>query len=172
MHAILGMAASHIQLLTGAQLTAPALQHRTLAINGSNEAISRTIKTGSEGDALLACCFLLAFQSTYMADGLQDCFRLLRGCSLLDFQLRSQNLPMAFFLSRTCHFEVMKLRLTNLPVIDPAIIDSAERSLQALVPLIVEPVQSRAYQLLLEVIETLRFSSLKCPFPSALFFPN
>jgi hypothetical protein len=162
MHAILGMAASHLQLITGVQLTTTALQHRILAIKGSNEAISRSIKTGSDGDALLASCYLLAFQSSYMGDGMQECFRLLRGCSLLSCQLRAQTLPMAFFLPQTYHFDVMQGRLMDLPTIEPEVVESAKLSLQALLPHLKDTTYSQAYGLLMDVIESLRCSPLKC----------
>jgi hypothetical protein len=166
MHAILGMAASHMRLITGMQLNYIALQHRMLAIKGSNEAISRSIQTGSDGDALLASCYCLAFQSSYMVDGMQDCFRLLRGCKMIDLQLRMRNLPMAFFLPQVCHFDIMQLRLVDLPIIEPEILDGAKVSLQLLLPRLEDPSHCSLYPLLLEVIETLRFSSLKGMFPS------
>jgi hypothetical protein len=160
------MAASHMQLVTGMQLTYVALQHRMLAIEGSNKAISRSIQTGSDGDALLASCYCLGFQSSYMIDGMQDCFRLLRGCKMLDLQLRTQSLPMAFFLPQVRHFDIMQPRLFDLPVIEPEILDRAGASLQLLLPHLHGPIHVALYHSLLEVIETLRFSSLKGTWPS------
>jgi hypothetical protein len=168
MHAILGMAASHMQLVTGMQLTYVALQHRMLAIKGSNEAISRSIETGSDGDALLGACYCLGFQSSYMVDGMQDCFRLLRGCKMLDLQLRTQSLPMAFFLPQVAHFDIMQPRLFDLPILEPEILDCAEASLQLLLPHLQGRSHGPLYHSLLEVIETLRYSSLK----GKLFFQS
>src|SRR4051794_9690477 len=116
MHAILGMAASHLQLSTGQNLHGTAMHHRILAIKGSNEAISRTPRKGADGDALLGACYALTFQSAYMPEGLPDFFQMVRGCSILSHQLKSENLPMAFFLEEKDHFSYMSDRLLDLPI--------------------------------------------------------
>ena len=162
MHAILGNAASHLQLLTGEPLTEVALRHRILAIRGSNEALSKTSRSGSDSDALLASCYLLAYQSSYMADGMQECFRILRGCLMLDVQLKAEKLPMAFFLPHQSHFDIMQERLLDLPVLEEGVVNDAKASLQAVLPHLVDTSQKYAYQLLMEIVESLTSSSLKC----------
>jgi hypothetical protein len=160
MHAILGMAASHLQLVGGVDLRATAIQHRILAIKGCNAAISQTRRSGSDGDAILAACYALAFQSSYISDGLQEFFQMVRGCSLLTNQLRAENLPMAFFLTEQDHWRFMADKLVDLPTINPELVEGAGRSLNALLLLLDSRLHREIYQLLVAVIETVKVSSV------------
>ena len=160
MHAILGLAASHLELTTGADLHSVAIHHRVLAIKGSNAAISKPSRSGSDADALLGACYALVFQSVYMRDGLPEFFQMVRGCSLLSEQLKSENVPMAFFLTEKDHFQYMEDKLLDLPVISKELIDGAENSLAALPPLFSQPSHPHFYQLLTAVIEALNLGSL------------
>ncbi|TVY88274.1 Sterol uptake control protein [Lachnellula willkommii] len=165
MHAVLGMAASHLELITGADLKANAIHHRLLAIKGSNDAISEPRRrTGSDGDALLASCYLLAFQSSYMTDGMQEFFCMIRGCGLLNAQLRNENLPMAFFLQEKDHFDYMQERLVDLPTIDSEVVEEANKSLAACVPFLDSAICVQFHQSLVETIESLKLSSLRSYF--------
>lgn len=161
MHAILGMSASHLELLTGEPLGPVAIHHRLLAVQGSNAAISRKARTGSDGDALLGSCYLLAFQSSYMKDGLLEFFTMVRGCSLLSNQLREEKLPMAFFLTEKDHFQFMEERLLDLPVISSELVEGAEKSLAAVHPLCCLPSHTDFYQLIDDCIEAIKISSLR-----------
>ena len=83
MHAVLALAASHMELTTYQEhLHELAIQHRVLAIKGAQEALVKPHPNAVEGDALLASLFALAFQSSYMNDGLEDFFQTVRGCYL------------------------------------------------------------------------------------------
>jgi hypothetical protein len=164
MHAILGIAASHFELLTGIDFEATAIHHRIHAIKGLNAAISKKGRTGSDADALLASCYLLAFQSSYMKDGLEEFFQTVRGCSILSNQLRAENLPMEFFVTEEAHFQTMEERLMNLPVIHEDLIRGARMSLTALPPLFDRPVNLLFYQVILDVIEAARVSSIQGKF--------
>jgi len=161
MHAILGVAASHLELTTGQDLRSIAIHHRVLTIKGSNEAISKPNRTGADGDALLASCYALTFQSTYMSDGLPEFFHMVRGCSLLSGQLKSERLPMAFFLEERDHFEFMRDKLTDLPVINSELINGAERSLKALPALFDRPGHVEFFKFLTELVNAVKISSLK-----------
>ena len=160
MHAILGMAASHLQLVTGVDLHAVAIQHRVIAIKGSNAAISQPRRSGADGDALLATCYALTFQSSYMSDGLQEFFQMVRGCSLLSDQLEAEKLPMAFFLTEKDHFQFMEDRLMDLPVINAELVDSAYKSLSALPSLFDQQSQRFFHQLVMDVVVAAKLSSL------------
>jgi hypothetical protein len=161
MHAILGMAASHLELLTGVSLGSAAIHHRLLAVQGSNAALSRKARSGSDGDALLGSCYLLTFQSSYMKDGLLEFFTLVRGCSQLSNQLREEKLPMAFFLTEKDHFQFMEERLLDLPVISSELVEGAEKSLAAVQHLCILPSQTDFYQLLDDCVEAIKISSLR-----------
>lgn len=174
MHAILGMAASHLELSTGQDLHETAMHHRILAIRGSNKAISQPRRSGSDGDALLGACYALTFQSTYMAEGLPDFFQMVRGCSILSKQLSSEGLPMAFFLQEKDHFAFMEDRLTDLPLIASELVESADQSLRALPILFDRPVHVEFYRLLVDIINSVRHSSLKglSIYPNTRSWPN
>jgi hypothetical protein len=161
MHAILGLAASHFELLTGEDLKATAIHHRVQAIKGSNAAISQTRRTGSDGDALLAACYCLAFQSSYMEDGLQEFFQMVRGCSLLSLQLKAESLPMAFFLTEKDHWSFMEERLFDLPTIHEELVTGAEKSLKALPPLFDRPSHVQFYQVVIDCVEAVKVSSVR-----------
>jgi hypothetical protein len=161
MHAVLGLAASHLELSTGQNLRDSAMHHRILAIRGSNEAISQTSRKGADCDALLAACYALTFQSTYMPEGLPDFFQMVRGCSILSHQLKSEGIPMAFFLEERDHFSFMSDRLLDLPVICSDIVNGADKSLAALPILFDRPAHVEFYKLLVEVIDSVKLSSLK-----------
>lgn len=132
MHALLGMSASHFELVTGEPISSSAHHHRMLAIKGSNEAMSAPRRSGVEADALLAACYLLAFQSAYMRDGLYEFFRTVRGCSLVCDQLKVEKLPMSFHMNNKVHYEFMKPRMSDLPIINDTLIDGAQKSLESL----------------------------------------
>ena len=167
MHAILGLAASHLDLTSGANFHSVAIQHRVLAIKRSNEAVSKPHRNGSDADALLASCYALTFQSAYMRDGLSEFLQMVQGCNLLSEQLKSEDIPMAFFLAKNDHFEYMEDKLLDLPIIDQHLVDAAQESLSMLPPLFDQPCHSYFYHLLTTVIDALKLGSLGGRFSSS-----
>lgn len=159
MHAILDMAASHLSCLTGEDLHAIGLHHRVLAIKGSNLALSRKIQTAAEGDAVLGCCYLLTFQSTYMTDGISEFFHFVRGCNVLSEQLQKQKMPMAFFLEDYDHYKLMAEKMQDLPVINPELLEGAVKSLAALPALFSRPSHEPFHELLVDCVQAVRSSS-------------
>ncbi|RFU28797.1 hypothetical protein B7463_g7532, partial [Scytalidium lignicola] len=164
MHAILAMAASHLELCTGVDFRSVAIHHRILAIKGSNTALSQPRTRGSDNDALLAACYALTFQSSYMSDGLAEFFQMVRGCHVLSYQFKSEKLPMVFTLTETDHFQFMEQRLLDLPFISPELVDGAEKSLRCLPPLFNLPVHMDFYQHLTAAISAAKLSSLSAYF--------
>jgi hypothetical protein len=161
MHAILGLAASHLELLTGDDLGSIALHHRLRAIQGSASALTKRNRAGSDGDALLASCYLLTFQSSYMKDGIFEFFHFARGCSLVSYRLAEEKLPIAFFFTAHDHVKFMEERLTDLPSMNPELLDSAERSLAQLPPLFDLPVHNLFFTCMAECVTTVRHSSFQ-----------
>jgi hypothetical protein len=161
MHAILGLAASHLDLLIGDDLSSIALHHRVRAIQGSASALTQTNRAGTDGDALLASCYLLTFQSSYMKDGISEFFHFVRGCSLVSHRLAEEKLPIAFFTTEQDHNKIMEERLTDLPSINPELLDSAERYLAQLPPILDLPVHNLFFTCMTECIATVRWSSLQ-----------
>lgn len=135
MHAILGQAASHLTVTTDADYSSLALSHRLLAIKGLNEALSKTPRTGSDGDALLAACYALTFQTANMKDGMSEFLTMIRGCGLVSFQLLCDQVDVSFSINPNRHLEYMQPRLENLPAIDADLYDGAVPSISAVLPL-------------------------------------
>ncbi len=135
MHAILGQAASHLSVTTDADYSSVALSHRLLAIKGLNEALSKTPRTGSDGDALLATCYALTFQTANMKDGMSEFLTMVRGCGLVSLQLLCDKVDISFSISPNRHLEFMQSRLDNLPAIDADLYEGAVPSITAILPL-------------------------------------
>lgn len=79
-HAMLGLAASHLSLGTNADYTSQALTHRVYAIGSLNQALNTPCATKAEGDARFATMMALTFQSSYMPEGMQEFLSMIRGC--------------------------------------------------------------------------------------------
>jgi Fungal specific transcription factor domain len=135
MHAILGQAASHLTATTEIDYSSLALSHRLKAIKGLNEALSKTPRTGSDGDALLAACYALTFQTANMKDGMSEFLTMIRGCGLVSFQLLCDQVDISFSISSNRHLEYMQARLDNLPAIDADLYQGAVPSINAILPL-------------------------------------
>ncbi|KAF4629232.1 hypothetical protein G7Y89_g8920 [Cudoniella acicularis] len=171
MHAILGMAASHLALLTGERSFGPlSVQHRILAIKGSNETLSRSKRSGDDGDALLSACYLLAFQSSYMIDGMEEYLQTMRGCYFLNYHLKRENLQMTFFTTEDHHFDLVQESLVDLPVIDPMLVESAQQSLSSLLSILTTPSEFKFYNIMVECVEALKSSSSKAYFNFVLLY--
>ncbi|KFY57515.1 hypothetical protein V496_06398 [Pseudogymnoascus sp. VKM F-4515 (FW-2607)] len=72
MHAMLGLAATHLTAVTNVDYSEAALKHRLLAIQGFNKALSKKPEKEPDGDALLATMYSLTFQSAFMSDSLME----------------------------------------------------------------------------------------------------
>lgn len=138
MHAMLGLAASHLTVTTRADYSSIALQHRVKAIQGFNEALSKQTRSGSDGDALLAAVYALTFQSSYLSDGLREFLTLIRGCALVSYQMIANDVPISFSISLEEHHEYMSSRLHDLPTIDGEFVRGAQQSLAAISPLLMQ----------------------------------
>ncbi|KUJ10794.1 uncharacterized protein LY89DRAFT_595727 [Mollisia scopiformis] len=159
MHAILGMAASHLGILTGENLQSAAIHHRLLAIQGFNNAISKKIQTASAGDAALGCAYLLTFQSTYMNDGVSEFFQFVRGCHLLSDQILAEKLSTAFLVGGRDHFVEMESRLMDLPGINIDILAGAAMSLEEIRQVLDQPCHFAFHGLLVHCIDEAKVSS-------------
>ncbi|CAG9937126.1 unnamed protein product, partial [Clonostachys rosea f. rosea IK726] len=84
-HAVLGLAASHLTLASRNEVdySAHALSHRVQAINSLNTALSKPCASRAEGDARFATLMALTFQSSYMPDGMVDFLAMIRGCTVV-----------------------------------------------------------------------------------------
>ncbi|KAJ9660215.1 hypothetical protein H2198_002721 [Neophaeococcomyces mojaviensis] len=120
MHAILALGASHLnRMVNNPNFSKEALMHRGHAINGLNTCMAKTQHAYGEADAMIATCYALTFQASYMADGLSDFVIFVRGCALATGKIREENAPTAFNLSPTRHHDIIQPRLGQLPSLNP-----------------------------------------------------
>ncbi|KAF4426550.1 hypothetical protein FACUT_9860 [Fusarium acutatum] len=82
-HAMLAVGASHLGLCNGTDYNSDAISHRVKAIKSLNSALSTPCQTKEEGDARYATLMALTWQSSYMADGMQEFLSMLRGCTIV-----------------------------------------------------------------------------------------
>ncbi|KAL2431448.1 hypothetical protein ABEF95_009068 [Exophiala dermatitidis] len=132
MHAILSLGASHLGRLTGVDYRRESLVHRGQALAGLNRALSHqqgTLRYG-ESDAMLASCYALTFQASYMGDGLADFITMVRGCALTTSKILQDQAPTAFKLDPESHFRFMSPRLHRLPAVDPQHLREGHQALQ------------------------------------------
>ncbi|EJT80084.1 hypothetical protein GGTG_00089 [Gaeumannomyces tritici R3-111a-1] len=83
-HAMLGLAASHLSLIAPAGFENQAISHRVAAIRLLNQALSTPCASSVEGDARFAAIMALTFQAAYMPEGgMMEFVSLIRGCNVV-----------------------------------------------------------------------------------------
>ena len=155
MHAILSLGASHLGRLTGVDYKKESLTHRGLAIAGLNQALSQKVQSYGEGDAMLAACYALTFQASYMGDGLSDFITMVRGCALTTGKIKEEEAPTAFNLEADWHHKIMAPRLQNLPQVNPILLEDGFESLEAIQAYMVTELDRNFHQALVNVITAL-----------------
>ena len=160
MHAILSLGASHLtRVAKGVDYNTLAIQHRGKAIQGLNQALAKNSHSYGEADAMLASCYALTFQASYMSDGLVDFLTMVRGCALVTDTIRNEGVETAFFLETNNHLQIMKPRLSSLPAVEVDVLDAALPSLQALSPYLTSGVDHHFHTSIQNVILALRLNS-------------
>lgn len=155
MHAILSLGASHLSRLTGIDYRKESLTHRGQAIAGLNKALSQKAQHYGESDAMLAACYALTFQASYMGDGLEDFITMVRGCALTTEKIRREDVPTAFNLQPDWHFKVMAPRLASLPPVNHTLLEEGIAALEDIQPYLENDVDSDFHGALTDVISSL-----------------
>ncbi|KAI8721637.1 Zn(2)-C6 fungal-type domain-containing protein [Fusarium sp. LHS14.1] len=83
MHAMLGLAASHLSLCNTTEFSSQALTHRVHAIRLFDQRLSKPCVSKAEADARYATIMALTFQSSYMREGMIEFMIMLRGCTVV-----------------------------------------------------------------------------------------
>ncbi|KAI3399985.1 hypothetical protein diail_4819 [Diaporthe ilicicola] len=97
MHSILGLAASEL-IASDASLAEAAIAHRLRSI----QAIKRKLASSNqgiayaEGNALIATCFALTFQSVILEDGMAEYMAFIRGIIVIVIQMRKAGVDFMF----------------------------------------------------------------------------
>lgn len=161
MHALLALGGSHLTRVSDQEThNTSAIVHRGKAITGLNEALARGSNDPADADAMLAACYALTFQASYMGDGMSDFIAMVRGCALLHEQINRTHGPnrSAFRIGPDFHMNIMETRMNDLPQIDAAYIDPGIAAVEALRPLLHGNVGSVFHASLLQVLYALRAS--------------
>ncbi len=160
MNAILALGASHLTRITsGEDYTTQAIVHRGQAIEGLNKALNKTNRTYGESDAMLAACYALTFQASYMGDGMVDFFTMVRGCALLTAKVMDEGSPTAFDIESDFQLRIMNPRLDHLPTIDNEIVVAGHEALTQMEHLLVTPMDYTFHTALSNVLLGLQQSS-------------
>lgn len=160
MHAILALGASHLNRMTPLSCyEKEALMHRGNAINGLNTCMAKTSHIYGEADAMLATCYALTFQSSYMADGISDFVIFVRGCALATGKIRDENAPTAFNLAPNRHHTVIRPRLHGLPQIHPSHLEQGLSALDEVQVYLHYEAEHKFYNAMRDVFATLQQSS-------------
>ena len=153
MHAALSLGASHLhRLLPENDYQTQALMHRGHAISGLNQAIAQRYISRNEADAMLAACYALTFQASYMEDGLQDFITMVRGCALVTGRIHEDQADTVFDLSPNLHFEALEPGLSQMPSLDVDFLDSGIIALEGLKHLVVAEGEERFHSALMETL--------------------
>ncbi|KAF7511716.1 hypothetical protein GJ744_003879 [Endocarpon pusillum] len=159
MHALLGLGASHLTRMSAhSDYSTAAMIHQGQAIKGLNEALAKENRSYGESDALLAACYALTFQASYMTDGMTDFMTMVRGCALVTHQIQQQETRTAFNLEQDMHFRIMLPRLEHLRNISPTLITPAMVAVDALRPLLRTSMDHHFYASLSSVLSALQQS--------------
>jgi hypothetical protein len=110
-----------------------AIAHRLKAISGLNQAISTGINSFEQGNAMLATCFILLFQSTMIADGLVEYMTFIRGTIAVGTSMGMKKMKFLFhelWVNRSA--DSLEADLSQTPLIDGDLARSACRSIENL----------------------------------------
>ncbi|PQE26409.1 C6 zinc finger protein [Rutstroemia sp. NJR-2017a BBW] len=110
-----------------------AIAHRLKAISSLNQAISTGINSFEQGNAMLATCFILLFQSTMIADGLVEYMTFIRGTIAVGTSMGMKRMKFLFhglWVNRSA--ESLEVDLSQTPLIDGDLARSACRSIENL----------------------------------------
>ena len=162
MQAMRGLAASHLMMTSTSKLTFPALSHRIQAMKGLNAALSKPPKSSEESDAILATCWALAFQTSYIGDSVEEFLAMLRGCTLIIGQDWRARLGTAFQrCTDGAQAEIIHPRLETLPLIAQDLVVEARESFENLSVLEMGETERHVFEYMSEMVKLLSISSLQ-----------
>ncbi|KAI2625494.1 C6 zinc finger protein [Xylaria nigripes] len=161
MHAILGLAAS--DLMTQDQsLVAFAVGHRLKAIKAIKKTLTDVSRatTFEEGNALLATCYALTFQSVMLDDGMAEFMTFCRGIVIVAIQMYCKGAKFIFSnLLGDNQISVLQAQMESSPPIQQDWADMAVASIAALRPLCKQKVEIEYHQLISDIAAALYNSS-------------
>ncbi|KAK0706829.1 hypothetical protein B0T26DRAFT_655867 [Lasiosphaeria miniovina] len=167
MHAILGLAASEL-LCEDASLAEAAMTHRLKAIRAIKKAIAETAASAppdgsfEEGNALMATCYALTFQSVLLDDGMAEYMTFIRGIILVGIQMYVRRARLIFgdLMGEQAEESKLAPHMAGVPLIERAWVDGAVAAIAALEPLAARhPVERRYHEMIENMARQLYVSS-------------
>jgi hypothetical protein len=160
---MLALSASDIEATSkkpSTELAQAAISHRILALKYFNSALSAGLHTFEEGNAMLATCWVLQYQSILIDEGLSEYLTFVRGCVLVPLHMAGQDLKF-IFKNLLSDDEMEKIRpfLQDLPAVDSRSVDAACASLKSLGPLCDREAEKKTQERLLELARKFYLSS-------------
>jgi hypothetical protein len=148
------------------QMRNAALSHRLKSIVALNAAVRRGVNCPEEGNAMLATCFSLLFQSTLIDDGLVEYMTFIRGTFVIGSQMRFKQ--MRFLFDQPFKQEQLKeseATNNNAPMIQQDVVLGAYRSFGKFQHLCQTKLETEVYAALFNVVCSLITSSRdgECP---------
>ncbi|KAK5987910.1 Sterol uptake control protein 2 [Cladobotryum mycophilum] len=107
-HAMLGLGASHLTLMSPKNYSQASLYHRVTAIRSLNDFLSHAHMSQANADVAFATMLALTFQASHMPDGMIEFLTMVRGCYLVGLHAMS-NYEMSVFKSFERQFYVAKV---------------------------------------------------------------
>ncbi|KAI0424909.1 C6 zinc finger protein [Xylaria sp. FL1042] len=160
-HAILGLAASDL-MSQDPSLVTFAMAHRLKAIKAIKKALTDVPKTNTfeEGNALLATCYALTFQSVMLDDGMAEFMTFCRGIVIVAIQMCCKGAKFIFtnFLGDE-RMGALQPLIESIPPIHKEWTDMAVANIAALEPLCQKQVEIEYYQLITDIAKALYTSS-------------
>jgi hypothetical protein len=142
------------------QLIPTSISHRIKSIESLNKAVAAGIKSWQQGNAMIATCFTLLFQSVLLNDGLSEYISFLRGILAIGMQMGQRR--MKFIFERLWGDEQLQSRdaeLSAAPLINEELVSAACRSFEKMFPLCKTKTEIGMYGLLLSMARSLVTSS-------------
>ena len=158
MHAMMALGASHLGTLSGMDYAKASQVHRNAAIAGLQRAINGGLGAAAGYDIALACCYVLTFQSVYVADAISDFITMSRGCQLLTAEIMEQDLPSVFSRLPLCEKPHILLQAQKASSQDKLFFGRGVQALQSYEPRLKTSTQVNVLKLLVKVLEQLQRS--------------
>ena len=176
MHAMLGMAASHLTIY-GANFSSQALSHRVKAIHSLNHALSTPAASVAEGDARFAAMFALAFQASAMPEGMTEFLSMVKGCHIIaTTSLLTHRESLFWSFTQEGYGHSVRQVIGTAPLaLDPdleVLIEEFLESLHALAPLCTSALEVRFLASTERVVNLARISAADGQFPPFALTPS
>lgn len=136
-----------------------SISHRIKSIESLNKAVAGGISSWEQGNAMIATCFTLLFQSVLLNDGLSEYISFLRGILAIGMQMGQRKMKFVFtrLWGEAAHPRPDELE--HAPLINDELVSSACRSFEKMYPLCKTKTEIGMYGLLLNMARNLVTSS-------------